>query len=97
MLGDGRVVMRHVDQFHSHHQRPDNSTEKQQTASTQLSQPIKKEETWQDTDEVVFSGDKSEKPAATEAAGFSEIDQRSETKTKKTVNLTSSILYDSNT
>ena len=71
MLGDERIVRRHVDKVLDHHQIPERGNEKQQTVSTQ---PNKKDEAWLDTEEVVLSGDQLEEPAATEAVGSS--DQR---------------------
>ena len=71
MLGDERIVRRHVDQILDHHQIPERGNEKQQTVSTQ---PNKKDEAWLDAEEAVLSGDQLEEPAATEAVGSS--DQR---------------------
>ena len=67
MLGDERIVRRHVDQIHAHHQRPERGNEKN-TVSTQ---PNKKDEAWLDAEEAVVSGDQLEEPAATEAVGSS--------------------------
>lgn len=64
MLGDGRVVRRHVDQIHVQHPTPDKSTERQQTDPTQLSQA----ETILDVEEVVLS-EEMEESTATEVAG----------------------------
>ncbi len=75
MVGDGRVVRRHVEQIHAHHQRPEKGNKGQQTDSTQLSQAATKEETLLDIEDMVLSGDKLEEPGATEAAGLSETDQ----------------------
>ena len=63
MLGDGRVVRRHVDQIHSHHQRPETCNSNQKTVSIQLSQADEKNEAWLEAEEVVLSGDKLEEPA----------------------------------
>lgn len=74
MLGDGRVVRRHVDQIHTHHQRPEKFGEHQQPTSTQLCHT--KKEVWLEAEEVVLSDDKLEEPAATEAVGSLETEQR---------------------
>ena len=42
MLGGGRVVRRHVDQIHTHHQRPEKCNGNQQAACIQLSQADEK-------------------------------------------------------
>ena len=68
MLGDERIVRRHVDQIHAHHQRPERGNAKQQTVSTQSN---KKDEAWLGAEEAVLSGDHLEEPAATEAVGSS--------------------------
>ena len=69
MLGDGRIVRRHVDQIHAHHQRPGSGNEKQQTVSTQ---PNTNDEAWLDTEEVALRGDQLEEPAATAVVGSSD-------------------------
>ncbi len=45
MLGDGRVVRRHVDQIHTRHQRPQECNNNQQAAAIQLSQANEKKQT----------------------------------------------------
>lgn len=74
MLGDGRVVRRHVDQIHTHHQRPEKCRENQQPTSIQLSQADTKKEAWLEAEEVVLSDDKLEEPAATKAGRSSETE-----------------------
>lgn len=81
MLGDGRVVRRHVDQIHIHHQRPEKCNSNQQASSLQPSQADEKNEAWLEAEEVVLSGDKLEEPAAIEAVGSSETEQRTVTNT----------------
>lgn len=49
-------------------------------ASIQLSQADEKNEAWLEAEEVVLSGEKLEEPAAIEAVGSSETEQRTETK-----------------
>ena len=68
MLGDGRVVRRHVDQIHTHHQRPEECNNPPQTVSVQLSQADERNDAWLEAEEVVLSDDKLEEPAAIEAA-----------------------------
>lgn len=81
VLGDGRVVRRHVDQIHTHHQRPEECNNPPQTVSIQLSQADKRNEAWLEAEEVVLSDDKSEEPAASEAVGSSETELRTVTNT----------------
>ena len=81
MLGDGRVVRRHVDQIHTHHQRPEECNNPPQTVSVQLSQADERNNAWLEAEEVVLSDDKLEEPAAIEAAEKSETEMRTVTKT----------------
>ncbi|XP_038590459.1 uncharacterized protein K02A2.6-like [Micropterus salmoides] len=75
LLGDGRVVRRHVDQIHTQHQRLELSSAGHQAESTKQSSAAILEEKWLDVGETVLVSEKSEKPAATEAAGQSETDK----------------------
>ncbi|XP_060781016.1 uncharacterized protein K02A2.6-like [Neoarius graeffei] len=79
MLGDGRVVRRHVDQIHTHHQRPGKCNSNQPAGSIQSSQVDKKNDAWLEAEEVLLSSDKLEDPAAVEAVGSSETEQRTVT------------------
>uniref|UniRef100_A0A674MJN5 Integrase catalytic domain-containing protein n=1 Tax=Takifugu rubripes TaxID=31033 RepID=A0A674MJN5_TAKRU len=79
MLGDGRVVRRHVDQIHTHHRRPEVRNNLPQTASMTLSQTDQGSEAWLEAEEVVLSEEKLEEPATTEAVGSSETEQRTVT------------------
>ncbi|XP_062297408.1 uncharacterized protein K02A2.6-like [Scomber scombrus] len=81
MLGDGRVVRRHVDQIHTRHQRPQECNNNQQAAASQLSQANEKNEAWLEAEQVVLRGDKLEEPAATEAVESSETEQKTLTNT----------------
>lgn len=79
MLGDGRVVRRHVDQIHMYHQRPEENNKTPQTVSIQPGQADQRDEAWLEAEEVVLREDKVEEPAATEAVGNSETELRTET------------------
>ena len=68
MLGDGRVVRRHVDQILVKHQTPKESTEGQHVDTAQQTQAATQLETLLNVEEVVLSGDKMEEQAAAVAA-----------------------------
>lgn len=78
MLGDGRIVRRHVDQIHTHYPKPEKCNSNQPVDPVNSSGSEEKNEEWLEAEEVVLGGEKLEEPTAVEAVKKPETEQGTE-------------------